>query len=148
MVKRQEVFASILTRLDGTGAQVETLVGELFEHIDETAVLLLKVQVNELSAIEERVALTGERGSGRKVLQDRHKCQLRKFKTDKLRSGLTTVAGAYHALVVTQIVSNFRKIANPYLKSIKSLSPNILPVLFSLPMPKHLMIRLNDPSPI
>ena len=102
LVKRQEAFASIPPRLDGTGAQVAALVDELFEHIDEAAAPLLKSQVDELSTLEERVALTGERGSGRKALQDRHKRQLRKFKTDELRSGLATIAGVYHALVVTQ----------------------------------------------
>ena len=102
LVKRQEAFASIPSRLDGTGAQVAALVDELFEHIDEAAAPLLKAQVDELSTLEERVALTGERGSGRKALQDRHKRQLRKFKTDELRSGLATVAGAYHTLVVSQ----------------------------------------------
>ena len=39
---------------------------------------------------------------GRKALQDRHKRQLRKFKTDELRSGIATIAGVYHALVVSQ----------------------------------------------
>jgi DNA polymerase-3 subunit delta' len=47
------------------------------------------------------VTLTGERGSGRKALQDRHKRQLRKFNTDELRSGLSTIAGTYHALIVS-----------------------------------------------
>jgi DNA polymerase-3 subunit delta' len=102
LAKRQEAFASIPPRLDGTGAQVAALVDELFEHIDEAAAPLLKAHVDELSTLEERVALTGERGSGRKALQDRHKRQLRKFKTDELRSGLATIAGVYHALIVTQ----------------------------------------------
>jgi len=102
LAHRQEAFASIPSRLDGTGARVAELVDELFEHIDEAAAPLLKAQADELSELEERVALTGERGSGRKALQDRHKRQLRKFKTDELRSGLATVAGAYHSLVVTQ----------------------------------------------
>jgi hypothetical protein len=37
LVKRQEAFASIPSRIDGTGAQVAALVDELFEHIDEAA---------------------------------------------------------------------------------------------------------------
>jgi DNA polymerase-3 subunit delta' len=52
--------------------------------------------------LEARVTLTGERGSGRKALQDRHKRQLRKFNTDELRSGLSTIAGTYHSLVVSE----------------------------------------------
>jgi DNA polymerase-3 subunit delta' len=49
-----------------------------------------------------RGSLTGERGSGRKALQDRHKRQLRKFKTDELRSGLSTIAGTYHSLILSE----------------------------------------------
>lgn len=102
LARRQEAFSSIPARLDGTGALVAAVVDQLFEHIDEAAAPLLNAQADELSDLEDRVVLTGERGSGRKALQDRHKRQLRKFKTDELRSGLATMASTYHALVVSQ----------------------------------------------
>jgi DNA polymerase-3 subunit delta' len=52
--------------------------------------------------LEARVALTGERGSGRKALQDRQKRQLRKARTDELRTGLAAIARSYHSIVTAQ----------------------------------------------
>jgi DNA polymerase-3 subunit delta' len=99
---RQEAFASIPYKLDGSGATVALIVDEIFELIEQATVPLIAEQKKELDELEARVSLTGERGSGRKALQDRHKRQLRKFNTDELRSGLSTIAGTYHALIVSE----------------------------------------------
>ena len=97
---RQEAFASIPYKLDGSGATVALIVDEIFELIEQATVPLISEQKKELDDLEARVSLTGERGSGRKALQDRHKRQLRKFNTDELRSGLSTIAGTYHSLII------------------------------------------------
>jgi DNA polymerase-3 subunit delta' len=99
---RQKAFASIPYKLDGSGATVALIVDEIFELIEQATVPLISEQKKELDELEARVSRTGERGSGRKALQDRHKRQLRKFNTDELRSGLTTIAGTYHALIVSE----------------------------------------------
>ena len=99
---RQEAFAQIPYKLDGSGATVALIVDEIFELIEQATTPLLAEQKKELEELEARVSLTGERGSGRKALQDRHKRQLRKFNTDELRSGLSTIAGTYHALIVSE----------------------------------------------
>jgi DNA polymerase-3 subunit delta' len=99
---RQEAFASIPHKLDGSGATVALIVDEIFELIERATVPLIAEQKKELDELEARVSLTGERGSGRKALQDRHKRQLRKFNTDELRSGLSTIAGTYHSLIVSE----------------------------------------------
>jgi DNA polymerase III subunit delta' len=99
-ITRQEAFASVPRRLDGTGNAVTTIVDELFGHIDDATAPLVAQHERELAQLEERVAMTGERGSGRKALQDRHKRQLRKFKTDELRSGLATIASTYRDALV------------------------------------------------
>ena len=99
---RQEAFASIPYKLDGSGATVALIVDEIFELIEQATVPLIAEQKKEIDELEARVSLTGERGSGRKALQDRHKRQLRKFNTDELRSGLSTIAGTYHALIVSE----------------------------------------------
>ena len=98
---RQEAFAQIPYKLDGSGATVALVVDEIFELIEQATAPLIAEQKKELEDLEARVSLTGERGSGRKALQDRHKRQLRKFNTDELRSGLSTIAGTYHALIVS-----------------------------------------------
>ena len=99
---RQEAFAQIPYKLDGSGATVTQIVDEIFELIEQATVPLIAEQKKELDELEARVSLNGERGSGRKALQDRHKRQLRKFNTDELRSGLSTIAGTYHALIVSE----------------------------------------------
>jgi DNA polymerase-3 subunit delta' len=100
---RQEAFAQIPYKLDGSGATVALVVDEIFELIEQATAPLIAEQKKELEDLEARVSLTGERGSGRKALQDRHKRQLRKFNTDELRSGLSTIAGTYHSLIVSEI---------------------------------------------
>jgi DNA polymerase-3 subunit delta' len=99
---RREAFANIPYKLDGSGATVALIVDEIFELIEQATVPLIAEQKKELDELEARVSLTGERGSGRKALQDRHKRQLRKFNTDELRSGLSTIAGTYHALIISE----------------------------------------------
>ncbi len=100
--QRQAAFANIPYKLDGSGATVALIVDEIFELIEQATAPLISEQKSELEELEARVSLTGERGSGRKALQDRHKRQLRKFNTDELRSGLSTIAGTYHSLIVSE----------------------------------------------
>ena len=57
-------------------------------------------QAGEVAQLEERVAAAGERGSGRKQLEERHKRELRRHRTDELRSGLAVVAGTYRDALV------------------------------------------------
>ena len=99
-VLRQQAFASVPKRLDGTGNTVTQIVDELFGHIDDAIAPLTAQHERELAQLEERVAITGERGSGRKALQDRHKRQIRKFKTDELRSGLAVIAATYRDALI------------------------------------------------
>jgi DNA polymerase-3 subunit delta' len=100
VVARSEAFASVPHRLDGTGATVMAIVDELLQHVEQATEALAIQQAKELAALEERVAITGERGSGRKALQDQHKRQMRKFRTDELRSGLAKLAATYHQLIL------------------------------------------------
>jgi len=99
-IVRHEAFAAVPRRLDGTGHTVTQIVDELFGHIEDAIAPLTAQHERELAQLEERVAMTGERGSGRKALQDRHKRQIRKFKTDELRSGLAVVAATYRDTLV------------------------------------------------
>jgi len=50
--------------------------------------------------LEERVAISGERGSGRKTIEERHKREVRRYRMDELRSGLGVIAGVYRDAVV------------------------------------------------
>jgi len=102
LARRQESFATIAMRLDGTGAAVVKIVADLMDQIDNATGALVIRQERELDELESRVLLTGERGSGRKNLQDRHKRELRKLRTDELRSGLAMFAKTYSDLLCAQ----------------------------------------------
>ena len=49
----------------------------------------------EIAALDEQIARYGEKGSGRKQLEERHKRELRRHRTDELRAGLATLAATY-----------------------------------------------------
>ena len=100
LMGRRDAFAGMAARLDGTGTTVVTLCSEVLGLIDASAAPLAARQAEELKALEARVAATGERGSGRKQLEDLHKRELRRHRVDELRSGLGVLAGAYRDALV------------------------------------------------
>jgi DNA polymerase-3 subunit delta' len=103
LVQRRAAFASIPHRLDGTGNTVVKLCGELNALIEAAAVPLTERQARETEELEARVAaMNSERGSGRKQLEERHKREQRRHRTDELRSGLAVVAGTYRDALVAQ----------------------------------------------
>ena len=100
LMARRDAFAGLAARLDGTGTTVVTLCTELLDLIDAAAVPLAARQAQEVAELEARVAATGERGSGRKQIEDHHKRELRRHRVDELRSGLGVLAGAYRDALV------------------------------------------------
>ncbi|MCU1362034.1 MAG: ATP-binding protein [Ilumatobacteraceae bacterium] len=100
LAARRDSFASVPRRLDGTGFTAVTLADEITRLADQSAASLAPVHAAELAALDERVAAVGERGSGRKTLEDRHKREVRRYRTDELRSGLGVMAGAYRDALV------------------------------------------------
>jgi len=98
---RRQLWADVCLRLDGTGHRVSRQVDEIGAAIDNAAAPLLAHQATEIAVLEERVAQFGERGSGRKDLEARHKRELRRHRTDELRFGLAVLARRYRDAVVT-----------------------------------------------
>jgi DNA polymerase III subunit delta' len=92
---RREAWRSVPDRLDDTGATVYRLVAELRASIDDAQAPLDVRHAAELGELEERVARTGERGSGRSELDRRQKRQVRRHRTNEVRFGLATLAGRY-----------------------------------------------------
>ena len=86
----------------GPGRTVGALSTALTARTQPAAAPLAARQEEEASALEARVAAVGERGSGRKQLEERHKRELRRHRVDELRSGLGVMAGAYRDALVQQ----------------------------------------------
>ncbi len=89
---RRQTWFEVPDRLDGTGAAAAVAVDELLGLIDDALAPLRATHERELAELEERVAQTGERGSGRRELVERHKREERRYRTDELRFGLLTLA--------------------------------------------------------
>jgi DNA polymerase-3 subunit delta' len=51
--------------------------------------------------LEERIERYGQRGSGKKDIQDRHKREVRRHRTAELRLALATFAGVYRDALAT-----------------------------------------------
>lgn len=98
--ERRSAFASVPGRLDGTGTRVTALADELLGMIDAAAEPLKVRHARELVDLEARIAQMGERGAGRKPMEDRHKREMRRHRTDEIRSGLATMASVYRDRLV------------------------------------------------
>jgi DNA polymerase-3 subunit delta' len=93
---RRDVWRNVPARLDGTGAAVAVVAAELVELIGSAGLEALEArQRAEATALEERVKASGERGSGRKQLEERHKRERRRLRLDELRFGLATLESRY-----------------------------------------------------
>jgi DNA polymerase III subunit delta' len=98
---RRAAFADAPRQLDGTGQIVARVVQSLVALIDAAAEPLAARQLTEITALDQRIKAFGERGSGKKQLEERHKRELRRHRTDELRAGLVAMASSYRdALVV------------------------------------------------
>jgi DNA polymerase III subunit delta' len=100
LAQRRAQFAEVPRQLDGTGAVVMRLADELITAIEGAAAPLLTRHETEIAELEARVKALGERGSGRRALEDRHKREVRRHRTDELRAGLAAMARTYRDLLV------------------------------------------------
>jgi DNA polymerase-3 subunit delta' len=96
-VLRRDAWAGVPDRLDGTGATVSTIAAELAAMLDDAQAPLVERQKAELEELDARAAVLGERGSGRKDLEARHRREIRRLRTDELRYGLTVMAEVYRS---------------------------------------------------
>jgi DNA polymerase-3 subunit delta' len=103
--RRRAAWAEVASRLDGSGARAAAVADELIALLDGSVGPIRLRHESEVAAIEERnaraLAVNGKVGrragakTGVKELEDRHKRELRRQRTDELRAGLAALAGAY-----------------------------------------------------
>jgi DNA polymerase-3 subunit delta' len=95
-VARQDQWRSVPTRLDGTGVAAAAVASELLESADEALAPLRAQHEEELVALAEQAELAGAKGIvGRRQVEEGHKREERRWRTDDLRFGLATLAGVY-----------------------------------------------------
>jgi len=101
LADRRRAFIEAPEQLDGTGAVAIRLAARLLELIDAAAKPLAERHAIEVEVLDARIKEHGERGSGKKQLEERHKRELRRHRTDELRSGLATLAATYRDQAVS-----------------------------------------------
>jgi DNA polymerase III subunit delta' len=97
---RRQAFADVPRYLDGTGNVVISQVGLLMTLIEEAAAPLAARHLVEIAEMDERIKAMGERGSGKKQLEERHKRELRRHRTDEIRAGLVAIASTYRDALI------------------------------------------------
>jgi DNA polymerase-3 subunit delta' len=111
LADRRQAFAGVARQLDGTGSTVMRIVDDLMARIEAAAEPLADRQAAEVADLDERIARYGERGSGKKTLEERHKRELRRHRTDELLAGLTVMAGAYRDAMVDGTAADPQRVA-------------------------------------
>jgi DNA polymerase-3 subunit delta' len=101
LAERRAAFADAPHRLDGTGSVALRTAARLLELIDAAAEPMAVRHAAEVAELDERIKAYGERGSGKKQLEERHKRELRRHRTDELRSGLSAMASTYRDTAVS-----------------------------------------------
>ncbi len=83
-------------RLDGTGASAAVLASELLAAADEALAPLRQQHAAELEALGDQAEAMGSKSiPGRRQVEEGHKREERRWRTDDLRFGLATLAEAY-----------------------------------------------------
>jgi DNA polymerase-3 subunit delta' len=110
--ERRRAWLAVPGRLDGTGAVTAKVAEELIGLLDASVEPLRARQKGELDEIEQRniraAEINGKVGrgvrgglkAGVRELEERHKRELRRQRTDELRTGLAVLAGAYRDRLV------------------------------------------------
>ena len=102
--ERREHWHSVPGRLDGTGAAAVIVADELLGMADGAMAPLRDEHARELAALEEQAEATGARGvPGLKGVEERHKREERRWRTDDLRMGLASLADAYRDRMVALV---------------------------------------------
>lgn len=95
--ERAEAWRTVPDRLDGSGHHSLGVVDELIGLLDAAARPIEAAHAAELAQWSEQRAAHGLPASAPKDLTDRHKRELRRARTDELRSGLRALSARYRS---------------------------------------------------
>jgi DNA polymerase-3 subunit delta' len=82
-------------RLNDTGARAAELAAEIKALIDDAQATIDARHEQEIAALAERIERYGQRGSGKRELEERHKREVRRHRFAELRLALALFAGVY-----------------------------------------------------
>jgi DNA polymerase III subunit delta' len=103
---RRELWSSVPTMLDGTGAAAVSLASELISSCESAVEPLRGVHRAQTESLAEQAEAAGARGlPGRKQLEEQQHREERRWRMDELRAGLGVLAGAYRDRLVETVSS-------------------------------------------
>ena len=88
---RWNAWSCLPRDLDGTGSRAAAAVDKLLAMIESAAGPLQERHERERDDLNKRAEELGERGLGRRGMEERHKRELRRLRTDELLMGMTAV---------------------------------------------------------
>jgi DNA polymerase-3 subunit delta' len=100
--ERRQLWRSVPTRLDGTGAAAASLAAELLSSAEEAVEPLRARHRAEMEGLGSDAEQRGERSvPRRKEIEDRQHREERRWRTDELRAGFAVLAAAYRDRLMT-----------------------------------------------
>ncbi len=97
LAARRHAWWSLPERLDGTGRAVAVAVAEIRAMLDRAAAPLEARQAAEAAALAEQAARYGTRPPPARDLEARQRREVRRLRTDEVRSGLMVLGERYRA---------------------------------------------------
>ena len=98
---RVEALRAMPGRLNDTGARAAELAAEIKALIDDAQAAIDARHEGEAADMQERIERYGQRGSGKKDLEDRHKREVRRHRFAEIRLALAIFAGVYRDALAT-----------------------------------------------
>lgn len=92
---RRQLWWDAPTRVGRSGHEIGELAAEIIEATEQARAPLDARHLLETERMDEQESLTGSRGSGRKIMEARHRREARMQRTDEWRMGLATLAQRY-----------------------------------------------------
>ncbi|MCL4422429.1 MAG: hypothetical protein M1115_04545, partial [Actinobacteria bacterium] len=93
LAARRRMWAGLLGQLDGSGATVSRLVGEVEDALNRALEPLSAKQSSEIAALVDQARkMGGGGGANRREMEERHKRELRRWRSEELRFGLSVLA--------------------------------------------------------
>lgn len=94
--ERLHRWRTVPSRVDGTGARVAELADELLASAAEPLEVVRERQAEELESLRDQAEQRGEKGVPRRAaVEERHRREQRRVRTDELRAGLATLLSVY-----------------------------------------------------
>ena len=121
LAERTRLFSQVPLELDGTASRALQITEGLLTAIEDSLAAYKEQQALEMADLEERARFLGERGSGRKKLEDRHKRELRRHRTDEIRSGLRVMTLVYADALKDSTRATAHHLTDSYVRAVKTL---------------------------